>query len=104
MADLSPTQFAEQIKAIGTQILDVRTPAEFAEGHLANAINIDFYSESFDQHLSQLDKNKNYALYCRSGQRSGMAAEQMKQMGFSNVCNLSGGILDWIATGLAIIK
>lgn len=104
MTDLSPNQFAEQIKSSNIEILDVRTPAEFADGHIENAINIDFYSESFDQQLSNLDKNKRYALYCRSGQRSGMATDQMKQMGFAQVFNLSGGILDWTATGLSITK
>lgn len=104
MADLSPTQFAEQIKAIGTQILDVRTPAEFAEGHLANAINIDFEANDFAQQIKKLDKNSTYAVYCRSGRRSALAADQMSKAGFTNLYNMSGGILDWSAAGFALIK
>lgn len=82
-------------------ILDVRTPSEFAEGHIKGAINIDFYSETFRDELDVLNKTKIYFVYCRSGNRSGQAMEIMKSLGFSTVYNLSAaGMGDWIANGL----
>mgnify|MGYP003335237867 FL=1 len=66
VTNLSVTQFAEEIKQPSIQVLDVRTPAEFAEGHLANSLNIDFESGKFAEEIKKLDKSKSYAVYCRS--------------------------------------
>jgi len=85
-------------------IIDIRTPEEFNEGYIENAINIDFYSETFKQDLDKLDKNKTYFIYCRSGNRSGRAMPIMKDLGFKEVYNLSAGIKDWIAEGLPVVK
>ena len=85
-------------------IIDVRTPEEFAEGHIENAINIDFYSQTFEEELDRLDRGKAYFIYCRSGNRSGQAREIMKAMGFTEVYNLSAGIVDWISAGLPVVK
>ena len=104
VTDLSVQEFASEISKPGVQILDVRTPAEFAEGHLANAINIDFEANDFAQQIKKLDKNSTYAVYCRSGRRSALAADQMSKVGFKNLFNMSGGILDWSAAGFALIK
>ncbi|MGZ3796223.1 MAG: rhodanese-like domain-containing protein [Pseudobdellovibrionaceae bacterium] len=71
-----------------TIILDVRTVEEYQSAHIKGARNIDFYSGNFKELLSKLDKNKNYVLYCRSGNRSGQSCHLMKQLGFSNVENL----------------
>ncbi|MFC1938238.1 rhodanese-like domain-containing protein [Chloroflexota bacterium] len=75
-------------------IIDVRTPEEFAEGHVEDAIIIDFYSESFRRELDTLDKNKTYLIYCQSGNRSGKALKIMVELGFKEVYNMSGGIID----------
>ena len=104
VTNLSVTQFAEEIKQPSIQILDVRTPAEFAEGHLANSLNIDFESGNFAEEIKKLDKSKSYAVYCRSGRRSAMAAEEMSHLGFKFVSNMVGGILEWSAAGLPITK
>ena len=85
-------------------IIDVRTPEEFTEGYIENAINIDFYSETFKEELDRLDRGNTYFIYCRSGNRSGQAMEIMKDMGFQEVYNLSTGIVDWISAGLPIVK
>ena len=85
-------------------IIDVRTPEEFNEGHIENAVNIDFNSETFKEDLDKLDKNKTYFIYCRSGNRSGRAIPIMKGLGFKEVYNLSAGIQEWIAEGLPVVK
>jgi len=74
-------------------ILDVRTPGEFARGHIAGAINLDYYASGFQQELDQLDKSNTYLVYCRSAQRSGMTARIMEELGFMRIYDLDGGIL-----------
>ena len=85
-------------------IIDVRTPEEFAESHIENAINIDFYSETFRDDINRLDKNKTYLIYCRSGRRSASALGIMAELGFKEAYNLLGGIIDWKAAGLPFTK
>ena len=82
-----------------TVILDVRTPEEVAEGHLAGAKNIDVQNELFQQNIEQLDKNKTYLLYCRSGKRTAVAGAKMKAAGFKKVYMLDGGITSWKEKG-----
>ncbi len=81
-------------------IIDVRTPKEFTEEHIENAINLDYYSETFRGELNKLDKNKTYLIYCRIGGRSGSALDIMKELNFKEVHNMLGGILAWNAEGL----
>jgi len=85
-------------------ILDVRTRQEFTDGHIANAINIDFYADTFRDELNNLDKNKTYLIYCRSGGCSGKALNIMAELNFSKVYNISGGIIGWKAEGLPLVK
>jgi len=85
-------------------ILDVRTAEEVADGHIENAINIDYYSETFRDALDNLDKNKTYLIYCRSGSRSRNALNVMVELNFREVYNMSGGIIDWKAAGLPTTK
>ncbi|MGQ9616171.1 MAG: rhodanese-like domain-containing protein [Spirochaetota bacterium] len=85
-------------------ILDVRTPGEFATGHLENAINIDFHSESFVDELENLDRNKTYIVYCASGGRSLMALYRMGELGFLRVYDINGGIAAWKKRGLPVIR
>jgi len=84
-------------------IIDVRTPEEFAEEHIENAINLDFRSETFQDELSQLDKNKTYLIYCPSGIRSGSALDMMAELDFREVYKISGGIYAWKAEELPIV-
>jgi len=85
-------------------IIDVRTPQEFAEEHIENAINLDYRSETFRDELNQLDKNKTYLIYCRSGGRSGNALAIMVALNFREVYNISGGISQWKVVGLPTIQ
>jgi phage shock protein E len=101
---LSPTQFDELTKQAGVVTLDVRTPAEYASGHLPNAVNLDVESPSFSQGLSQLDPEATYAVYCRSGNRSKVALQQMSDAGFGSAQDLDGGIVAWQAEGLPVVQ
>lgn len=85
-------------------ILDVRTPAEFRNGHIAGAINIDYHAPSFKQGLNGLDKTKVYLLYCRTARRSRAALEMMREFGFREVYHMLGGIVGWQAEGLPTTK
>jgi rhodanese-related sulfurtransferase len=84
-------------------IIDVRTPEEFADGHLGKAINLDYKNESFRDIIDLVDKNKTYLIYCRSGIRSGEALEIMRELGFREVYNMSGGIIEWKEEGLPLV-
>ena len=92
--DLGTQEFASKVAEPGVIVLDVRTAGEFAEGHLENAINIDVEGGQFDAGIAQLDKTKTYAVYCRSGRRSGAAVEKMSIAGFTSLFNLKVGIID----------
>jgi rhodanese-related sulfurtransferase len=85
-------------------VLDVRQLKEFESGHLENAIQLNFLDKAvFEKGIKDLDKSKNYYLYCRSGRRSNSAALMMKKEGFK-VFDLKGGILAWEKTGLPILR
>lgn len=96
---LDPAAFATEIGQPGVVLVDVRTPAEYAAGHLANAMNIDMQASDFLDRVRALDRSASYALYCRSDHRSGLAAEQMAAIGFTKVVDLDGGITAWTAAG-----
>ena len=85
-------------------ILDVRTPQEYQSGHLENATNIDYSSQNFKDEVGNLDKTETYLVYCRSGNRSREAAKIMKELGFEKIYNLEGGISQWQAEGLPVVK
>ena len=92
---VAASDFATAMKAPGTIVLDVRTPAEYASGHLPSARNVDIEGSGFAAGIAALDKNGTYAVYCRSGNRSGTALEQMSAAGFTHVYDLAGGIGAW---------
>jgi rhodanese-related sulfurtransferase len=73
-------------------ILDIRTPAEYQPLHIKSAINLDFYSPSFESELSKLDRNKHFLVYCASGTRGGKALPIMSRLGFRRVDNMIGGM------------
>ena len=85
-------------------IIDVRTPQEFAEERIEGAINLDYYADTFEDELNKLDKTKTYVIYCRSGGRSGNALALMEELGFSEVYNVQGGIINWKSAALPTIK
>lgn len=80
-------------------VLDVRSPAEFAEGHIAGAKNLDFNGGKFAEELGALDRNQPYLVHCAAGGRSTRSLEIFKQLGFKSVIHLDGGINAWNAAG-----
>ncbi len=88
-------RFAEAVATEGVVVIDVRTPAEYAEGHLPDAVNIDVQGADFDAQVAQLDPEGEYAVYCRSGNRSRAAIEEMAADGVENTVGLEGGIGAW---------
>ena len=85
-------------------ILDIRTPEEFANGHIENAINLNFYSLTLIDELDKLDKEKTYLIYCRTARRTGITLAMMGALGFREAYTMLGGITQWGAEGLPIIK
>ncbi|AMC11671.1 hypothetical protein Lupro_10510 [Lutibacter profundi] len=90
---LSPSEFKEKSK--DHQIIDVRTPMEFKEGYIEGAKNMNLKGDDFTKEISSLDKDKPVYIYCKSGHRSGIAAKKMIELGFKEVYDLQGGILNW---------
>jgi rhodanese-related sulfurtransferase len=93
---LDPQNFEKQLKESKDPILvDVRTPGEYAQGHLANAVLIDIYSDDFKSRIGKLDKSKPVFVYCKAGSRSSSAVGVFTEMGFKEIYDLSGGITAW---------
>lgn len=88
-------EFKELITKGNTLVIDVRTPVEFSEARIKNAINIDYFSKSFSETISKLDKQKTILVYCAAGGRSTSACSDFKKLGFKKVYNLIGGYDDW---------
>lgn len=99
---IKPQAFAEKIKATpNAQILDVRTPGEFAGEHLDNSVNVDWNGNDFAAKASKYDKSQPVFVYCKVGGRSSQAAAKLSELGFTKIYNLDGGIMKWNAAGLA---
>jgi rhodanese-related sulfurtransferase len=99
ITNLGAAEFVSQSQAAGVVIVDVRTATEFDEGHKLNALNIDVESMNFDSDLEGLDKSVTYALYCRSGNRSSIAAGKMADAGFTSILNAQVGFIDLLGAG-----
>lgn len=99
---VSAPEFDKEIKGDSVQLLDVRTPLEYAEGHIAGALNINVQSDDFQQVAEkELSKDSTILVYCRSGRRSMNAAEILTKLGYK-VINLKGGIIEWREDGLPV--
>ena len=94
---------ASGLVADSAVVLDIRTPEEFAEGHIEGAVNIDFYAAGFAARIGALDRDAAYLVYCRSGNRSGQAMDLFRDLGFAEVHELEGGILTWVGEGLPLV-
>ncbi len=100
---LDAADFAAALKRPGTTILDVRTPAEFAEGHLPGAVNMNVEDPAFPQQVAALDPAGSYAVYCRSGNRSAVAVDYLLGQGFDSSYHLGGGIQEWEGAGGEVV-
>ena len=97
------TGFKTEVEGKKVQLVDVRTPGEYTQGHLENAVNINLFDSNFDSKTNTLDKSKPVYVYCHSGARSMKAAKSLKNRGF-NVVNLNGGISAWKSNGFKTVK
>jgi len=96
---LTPDEFEKRAKEPNTVILDVRTPKEYASGHLKDAVLIDFQAADFNQKVKELDKTKQYVVYCAVGIRGERACKKLDTLDFPKVFNLAGGIKAWEKAG-----
>ncbi len=98
---LSAVEFSEKITELPTApLIDVRTPGEFSQGHLKNALNYDISAAGFENQIASLDKSKPVLVYCLSGSRSSYAVQDMLSKGFKTVYELDGGMMKWRSANL----
>jgi len=97
----SAVEAAELIDDPEVKVLDIRTVEELVEARLPRVdVHADFYAADFEQQLAELDREATYLMYCRSGSRSGETVALMEELGFEDVTNVSGGIIEWSEQGL----
>ncbi len=100
---LGPEAFQKALlETNDVQLVDVRTPQEFAIGHLQGALNIDFYGDGFEVQMLELNKKKPVFVYCHSGGRSGKAAQMLSEKGFKYIVDMDGGFSAWADLGLTV--
>ena len=85
------------------ELIDVRTPTEFDSGHIQDAVNIDFFSESFQTEILSLNKDSKIILYCRTNNRSSKSADLLKNNGFKDISVIMGGVSEWVKNGNDIV-
>lgn len=93
--ELTPAAKVSSVLAEGAVVVDVRSPSEFAAGHVTDALNIDVGSADFEAKVDALDKGRTYVVYCRTGSRAARAIETMADLGFTGLVN--GGAFDDLA-------
>ena len=99
---IDPVSFTKEIEnTTNAQILDVRTAEEFAVEHLQKAENVNWLSNDFTTNIAKYDKSQPVFVYCKSGRRSHQAAEKLAELGFTNIIEMEGGIINWAAEGLS---
>ncbi|MCS6935057.1 MAG: thioredoxin domain-containing protein [Chitinophagales bacterium] len=102
--NVGPDKFQEGIFGTDAQLVDVRTPEEFADKHIHGAININFNGPDFEKQMNALDKNKPVYIYCLAGGRSKQAASWAAKNGFKEVYNLEFGINSWLAENKPVVS
>lgn len=98
------TTLQSELSKGNVQLIDVRTPQEWGNGHIEGARHIDWFSEDFKSEVSKLDKDAPVRLYCAAGGRSEEARELLREMGFKNVLDLEGGIGVWKKAGAPVVR
>jgi len=99
---ISPIEFKE--KSENAIVIDIRTPKEFADGHLEGAVNVNYFDKTFLDEITKYDKTKPIFIYCRSGNRTSSASKKVSNLGFENVYDLQGGIKNWAKNNQKIVK
>lgn len=100
---ISAEKFKKMADSGKYTIIDIRTPREFAQGHIKGAINIDFYKKSFYVKMGKY-KDTTFLYYCRSGNRTGQAMRKFNQMNFKEGYDLQHGIISWKRAGFGFVK
>jgi rhodanese-related sulfurtransferase len=100
---MNSDELIEFIELNDAILVDVRTEDEYNSGYIENSLNIDYFSNDFSLNADKLDKSTPIILYCRSGKRSSMSANKISKLGFKEIYNLEGGILEWIEEGNAVV-
>ena len=103
-AAISPTNLVTLVNKQGAVIVDIRDGKEFGNGHIAGAVNIPF--AGFDSHMAELEpfKDKPIVLVCKIGQHAGTIGRRLKAQGYENVRRLAGGMGEWTASNLPVVK
>ncbi len=101
---VNATQFAEVVATPGVTIIDVRTPEEFAIGHIDGAVNFNVEGPDFGTQIAGLDPAGTYAVYCQSGNRSVAAVDYMSGQGINGIFELESGISGWQQAGLPVVS
>lgn len=91
-------------KAAKVVVLDVRTPEEYKEGHIAGAVNIDFKKKDFAEKVATLDREKTCVVHCQGGGRSTKSLETLRKLGFKSIVHLDNGFGGWQKAGLPVEK
>ncbi len=103
--NIKPLDVKFFIEAEKPVVIDVRRPEEFAAGRLeAASLQLDYFAPDFKERLAKLDKGASYLIYCRTGHRSGLTLAIMKDLGFTDIHDIEGGITAWTAAGLPVVK
>lgn len=97
-------QFDALRRGTNAVVLDVRTQAEFVDGHLEGAVLLDYRAPDFAEKVAKLDKSKQYLVHCAAGGRSARACTKMESLGFTNLVNLEGGLGAWTDAGKPVVK
>ena len=101
---VDPAMFANVVATPGVQIIDVRSPEEFAQGHIEGAVNYNVEGPDFVAQISALDPMGTYAVYCRSGNRSQVAVNAMSSIGINGIFELESGIISWEDAGFPVVS
>jgi len=101
-ATVNTSNLVKMVNHEDAVILDVRDKKDFGLGHISGAVHMPF--SSLDQRATELDADKPIILVCKMGQHSSAAGKKLKALGFENVRRLSGGMAEWNASGLPIVK
>lgn len=103
--NIKPEEARYFIEARKPVVIDIRTGEEHAAGHInPTHLVLDYYAPDFKEKLGQLDRGAKYLLYCRSGRRTGVTLLTMKDLGFTDIHDIDGGINAWAAAGLPVAK
>ena len=102
--DVTPDEAEKLIKEKKAVVLDIRTPEEFAKGHIEGAINVDFLDDKFSEELAKLDKSTPVIVHCGSGKRSTSSLPQLKEQKFQSIFHLNQGFKAWLDAGKPVKK